>query len=267
MRENVKWIQETLLYEMRGKTTMLHSKTSIITGCNRGIGKAILEDFAKHGSDVFAVIRKENAEFTIYCDNLSKQYQVEIQIVYADFEDEEQVKQAAKTILGRKKPIDILVNNIGISNPLNMLTMTKMETIKDAFQVNLFSTLLFTQLISKGMMRKKSGSIIFISSSAAYDGGANVEYSASKAALIGASRRLAVELGAFHIRVNVVAPGLTATDMGNSMSPEDEAIALNKNIMKRKGKPEEIADAVVFLASDMSSFITGQVMRVDGGLL
>lgn len=246
---------------------MLKEKVAIITGCNRGIGKAILEDYAKHGSDVFAVVREENAVFSEYCEGLADEYQVEIHIIYADFSDEEQVKQAAKSILSTKKQIDVLVNNIGIANPLNMLAMTKMETVKDAFQVNLFSSLLFTQLISKAMMRKKSGSIIFISSSAAFDGGANVEYSASKAALIGAARRLAVELGAFHIRVNVVAPGLTATDMGNSMSSEDEAIALSKNIMKRKGEPEEIADVVVFLGSDMSRFMTGQVVRVDGGLL
>lgn len=246
---------------------MLNTKVAIITGCNRGIGKAILEDYAKHGSDVFAVVREENAVFSEYCEGLADKYQVEIHIVYADFSDEEQVKQAAKSILATKKQIDVLVNNIGIANPLNMLAMTKMETVKDAFQVNLFSSLLFTQLISKAMMRKKSGSVIFISSSAAFDGGANVEYSASKAALIGAARRLAVELGAFHIRVNVVAPGLTSTDMGNSMSPEDEAIALSKNIMKRKGEPEEIADVVVFLGSDMSRFMTGQVVRVDGGLL
>ncbi len=246
---------------------MLKEKVAIITGCNRGIGKAILKDYAKHGSDVFAVVREENAVFSEYCEGLADKYQVEIHIVYADFSDEEQVKQAAKSILATKKQIDVLVNNIGIANPLNMLAMTKMETVKDAFQVNLFSSLLFTQLISKAMMRKKLGSIIFISSSAAFDGGANVEYSASKAALIGAARRLAVELGAFHIRVNVVAPGLTSTDMGNSMSPEDEAIALSKNIMKRKGEPEEIADVVVFLGSDMSRFMTGQVVRVDGGLL
>ena len=246
---------------------MLNTKVAIITGCNRGIGKAILEDYAKHGSDVFAVVRKENAAFSEYCEGLADEYQVEIHIVYADFSDEEQVKQAAKSILATKKQIDVLVNNIGIANPLNMLAMTRMETVKDAFQVNLFSSLLFTQLISKAMMRKKSGSVIFISSSAAFDGGANVEYSASKAALIGAARRLAVELGAFHIRVNVVAPGLTSTDMGNSMSPADEAIALSKNIMKRKGEPEEIADVVVFLGSDMSRFMTGQVVRVDGGLL
>lgn len=246
---------------------LLEKKTAVVTGCNRGIGRAILEDFAKNGADVFALVRQETEEFTEFCDQLAIEHQVTITPVYADFHEEEQVKQAAKEIIGTKKQIDILVNNIGIANPLNMLTMTRMETIKEAFQVNLFSSLLLTQLISKSMMRKKSGSIVFISSSAAFDGGANIEYSASKAAVVGTGRRLALELGTFGIRVNVVAPGLTSTDMGNSMSPEDEAIAVSRNIMGRKGEPAEIADAVVFLASDMARFITGQVLRVDGGLL
>lgn len=245
----------------------LKNKTAVVTGCNRGIGKAILEDVAKHGADVFALVRKETKEFTELCEQIAKDNNVTITPVYADFQNEEEVKLAAKEILGAKKQIDILVNNIGIANPLNMFAMTRIETMKEAFQVNLFSSLLFTQLISKSMMRKKAGSIIFISSSAAFDGGANIEYSASKAAVVGAGRRLALELGTFGIRVNVVAPGLTATDMGNSMSPEDEAIAVSRNIMGRKGEPEEIADAVVFLASDMARFITGQVLRVDGGLL
>ena len=246
---------------------LLEKKTAVVTGCNRGIGKAILEDFAKNGADVFAVVRRETTEFAEICERMEKEYHVTITPVYADFYEEEQVKQAAKKIIGTKKQIDILVNNIGIANPLNMLTMTRMETIKEAFQINLFSSLLLTQLIGKSMMRKKSGSIVFISSSAAFDGGANIEYSASKAAVIGAGRRLALEFGKFGIRVNVVAPGLTATDMGNSMGSEDDAIAVSRNIMRRKGEPEEIADAVVFLASDMARFITGQVLRVDGGLL
>ncbi|MCI7784841.1 MAG: SDR family oxidoreductase, partial [Succinivibrio sp.] len=110
------------------------------------------------------------------------------------------------------------------------------------------------------------GSIIFVSSSAAFDGGANIEYSASKAAIIGAAKRIAKELCVGGIRVNVVAPGLTSTDMGNSMSEEDEKVALSMNLMKRKGQPSEIADAIAFLASDMASFITAQVLRVDGGL-
>lgn len=246
---------------------LLKSKVAVITGCNRGIGKAILEDLVMQGSDVFAVVRKEDPAFFQYCEELSKKYEAEIELVYADFQSDDEVKQAAKHILKTKKKIDILVNNIGIANPLSMLTMTRMETIREAFQVNLFSALLFTQLIGKSMMRNQKGSVIFLSSSAAFDGGSNIEYSASKAAVVGAVRRLALEFGKFNIRVNAVAPGLTDTDMGNSMSPEDEAIAAARNVMGRKAEPEEIADVVLFLASDLSRFMTGQVLRVDGGLL
>ncbi len=246
---------------------MLKNQTAVITGCNRGIGKATLEAFAKNGSNVFAIIRKENKEFQSYCQKLEETYNVTIELFYADFSVEGQVQNVAKEILRKKVPIDVLVNNIGISNHLTSLAMTRMSTIHEAFQINLFSSLLLTQLISKNMMRNKKGSIVFISSSAAYDGGANIEYSASKAAIVGATRRLALELGSFNIRVNAIAPGLTATDMGNSMNEEDEKIALSMNVMKRKGEPDEIADVVVFLASNMSRFMTGQTVRVDGGLL
>ncbi len=246
---------------------MVEDKTAVITGCNRGIGKAILETFARNGADVFAIIRRENEEFEKYCQKLMTKYDVKIDIVYADFSVEEEVQKAAKEIVATKKSIDILVNNIGISNPLNMLAMTRMNTIHEAFQINLFSSLLLTQLISKSMIRKKRGSIVFLSSSAAFDAGANIEYTASKAAINGSVKRLAMELGKFGIRVNAVAPGLTETDMGNSMSEEDEAIALEMNVMHRKGQPDEIADVVLFLGSEMSRFMTGQVLRVDGGLI
>lgn len=246
---------------------LLEGKTAVLTGCNRGIGKAILEELCEYGADVFAVVRKRTPEFEELCESYKSEYDTEIIIVEADFLDEDQVSRAAKEIVGYKKNIDILINNIGIANPLNMFTMTKMDTVKETFQVNFFSTIKFTQQIARAMMRKKSGSIIFISSSAAFDGGAGMEYSASKAAIIGAARRLARECGNFNIRVNAVAPGLTETDMGNSMSAEDEEIAKSMNIMHRKGQPKEIADAVVFLGSDLSGFITGQVLRVDGGLI
>ena len=245
---------------------LLKGKTAIITGCNRGIGRATLEKFCAYGADVFALVRQESESFLQDIENLKAQYGVEIIPIYADFKVEDEVKQAVKTILSYKKNIDILVNNIGIANPQAMFTMTKMDTIKDAFQVNLFSSILLTQLISRSMLRNKKGSIIFVSSSAAFDGGANIEYSASKAAIIGAAKRIAKELCVGGIRVNVVAPGLTSTDMGNSMSEEDEKVALSMNLMKRKGQPSEIADAIAFLASDMASFITAQVLRVDGGL-
>ena len=245
---------------------LLKGKTAIITGCNRGIGRATLEKFCAYGADVFALVRQESESFLQDIEKLKAQYGVEIIPIYADFKVEDEVKQAVKSILSYKKNIDILVNNIGIANPQAMFTMTKMETIKDAFQVNLFSSILLTQLISRSMLRNKKGTIIFVSSSAAFDGGANIEYSASKAAIIGAAKRIAKELCVGGIRVNVVAPGLTSTDMGNSMSEEDEKVALSMNLMKRKGQPSEIADAIAFLASDMASFITAQVLRVDGGL-
>ena len=251
---------------------LLEGKTAVVTGCNRGIGKAILENFVKNGADVFAVVRKEQEEFTLYINELMSEYKVDIIPIYMDLSNEDEVRSGAKSIIGykdasgEKKSVDILVNNAGMSNPLNSFAMTKMETIRSAFEVNLFGPMLLTQLLARNMMRNKSGSIVFVSSSAAFDGGANIEYSASKAAIIGEVKRLAVEYGPYNVRVNAVAPGLTATDMGNSMSEEDEKIALSMNIMKRKGEPREIADTVAFLASDMSSFVTAQVIRADGGL-
>lgn len=246
---------------------LLDGKTAVITGCNRGIGKAILENFAQNGAkNVFAVIRKESEAFNAFTADLSQKYGVTITPVYADFRDEETVKAAAKEIIAAKIPVDVLVCNAGVGLPLSSLAMTKMETIKEVFEINFFSQMFLTQLIARSMMRQKKGSIVYISSSAAFDGGANIEYSASKAAIVGEVKRLAVEYGPFNIRVNAVAPGLTATDMGNSMNEEDEKVALSMNIMKRKGEPREIANAVAFLASDNASFITAQILRVDGGL-
>ena len=238
-----------------------------MTGCSRGIGRAILDAFAREGANVFALVRREDEAFSRHCTDLEGKYGVAVTPVYADLSQEEQIQTAAKQVLAEKKPVDILVNNAGIANPLKMFTMVPMQQAREAFEVNVFAGLRLSQLLGRGMVRKRRGSIIFLSSSAAFDGGANVEYSASKAAVIGMARRLAIELGGSGIRVNVLAPGLTDTDMGNSMSKEDEAVAVSRNIFGRKAEPEEIADAALFLASDLSRFVTGQVLRVDGGLL
>ena len=246
---------------------LLEGKTAVITGCSRGIGKAVLDRMTAQGASAFALVRREDAAFTEHCAALSEKYGVDVRMVYADFENENAVTAAAREILKTKERIDILVNNIGVAFPQRMLAMTPMEAVKRSFQINVFSGMLFTQLISKSMMRGRRGSIVFLSSSAAFDGGANIEYSAGKAAVLGEVRRLAVELGGFGIRVNAIAPGLTDTDMGGITSEEVKASAMSRNIMKRMGEPEEIADATVFLASDLSRFMTGQTLRVDGGLL
>ncbi len=246
---------------------LLEGKTAVITGCSRGIGKAVLDRMTAQGASAFALVRREDAAFTEHCAALSEKYGVDVRMVYADFENEKAVTAAAREILKTKERIDILVNNIGVAFPQRMLAMTPMEAVKRSFQINVFSGMLFTQLISKSMMRGRRGSIVFLSSSAAFDGGANIEYSAGKAAVLGEVRRLAVELGGFGIRVNAIAPGLTDTDMGGITSEEVKAAAMSRNIMKRMGEPEEIADATVFLASDLSRFMTGQTLRVDGGLL
>ena len=137
------------------KGMLLKGKTAVVTGCNRGIGKAILQRMAANGADVFAVVRRESAEFAEFCAELSSKHNVEIQTVYADFQNEDQVKSAAKQILSTKRPIDVLVNNIGFSYPFKMLAMTTMDEIKNIFQINFFSPLLFTQLISKNMMKDR----------------------------------------------------------------------------------------------------------------
>ncbi len=246
---------------------LLKNKNAVITGAHRGIGLAIAKVFAQNGCNLYIVNRKEDPEFSSLMKDLEAQCGVSIFIDYADFSNTDEVKSVSKKLLSYKVPFDILVNNVGIANPLSLFAMTKLETIKETFEVNFFSSVALTQALSRNMMKQRKGSIVFVSSSAAYDGGACLEYSASKAAMIGATRRIAVELGKSGVRVNAVAPGLTSTDMGNSMSPEDEAIALSMNIMKRKGLPEEIANTALFLASDLSSFVTGQVLRVDGGLI
>lgn len=247
---------------------MLNKKNAIITGCNRGIGKAILVEFAKNGANVFAHARKRTEEFERLCEQLAEENKVRIYPVYFDARDNEQIKSAIKQIMTVTNEIDILVNNIGMVGSVKSFHMTTMQEIREEFEVNFFAQMEVTQYVSRYMIRRKKGSIINISACAGMDGNTGmIQYVSSKAALIGATKRLAIEMGQYGIRVNSVAPGLTETDMGNRMSPELAQETLNHQIFKRKAEPKEIADGVVFFASDLSTFVTGQVLRIDGGML
>jgi 3-oxoacyl-[acyl-carrier protein] reductase len=245
---------------------LLDNKNALITGCNRGIGKAILTTFAENGSNIWACVRQPSGEFQNYIKELSIRCNVEIWPVFFDLKDSDQVKSAVKTIMSMKKPVDILVNNAGISYNA-LFQMSTIDKMMEVFNINFFSPMMFTQFIVKLMMRNKKGSIINIASSTAIDGNAGRSiYGASKAAIICATRVMSNELAENGIRVNAIAPGITQTEMLSDMTEAVINESVRQTHMKRVGNPSEIAMAALFLASDMSSYVTGQVLRVDGGL-
>jgi len=244
----------------------LVGKTSVITGCARGMGKCMLELFAQNGSNVFACVRTQTIEFVNYCKTLEEENGVHILPLFFDMTDREEMKSAVKRIMSEKIPVDILVNNAGITYN-SLFQMSTMEKMQEVFDVNFFSPFLFTQYIAKLMLKNKKGSIVNISSSAGIDGNSGRSvYGASKAALICATKAIAAELGDSGIRANAIAPGITKTDMLSSMTEEVIRETIQQTDMKRAGEVSDIAKVALFLASDLSSYITGQVFRVDGGL-
>lgn len=247
---------------------MLTGKSIIVTGSNRGIGKTIVEECAKNHADVWACMRQVTDENVLSMEELSKKYNVTIKAIELDLLDKDSIKNSATEILSEKLQIDGIVNNAGATGPNRLFSMTSMEDIRETFEVNFFGPILFLQRFLKKMMRWRTGSIVNIASIAAIDGEpAQLEYVSSKAAMIGATRKLASELGQFGIRVNAVAPGMTDTDMVREMDTGLMEKTLDRTMMHRLAKAEEIAKAVVFLLSDQSAFITGQTIRVDGGAM
>ena len=245
---------------------LLQNKTAIITGSNRGIGKAVLETFAENGADIFACVRKESDEFSNVTARLSEKTGVSITPVYFDLAESEQVKSGIKSILSSKKQIDILVNNAGVATG-SFFQMTPMKDLKNLFEVNFFSQILFTQGISRYMSRFKTGSIINIASTAGLIGDAGTtSYGSSKAALMFVTKTMATEFGVMNIRVNAIAPSITKTDMFDQMDDKARNKLIESSALKRPAEAAEVANVALFLASDLSSFITGQVLRVDGGL-
>ena len=244
---------------------MLNKKNIIITGCNRGIGKELLIQFAKKSCDIWACVRRENQEFTELINELQESYKVKITPVYFDLTEESQIKLGIQSILKEKKQIDVLINNAGIAYG-GLFTMTSMDKLKEVFQVNYFAQIYIAQLVSRAMMRQKSGVIINMASVGGIEANPGyLAYGSSKAALIWATKCMAKELGNYGIRVNAVAPGLTETNMGHYKSDEELLKVINRTSLKRMGTPGEIAKAVMYLASDEASFITGQILQVDGG--
>lgn len=246
---------------------LLTKKTAVVTGCNRGIGKSILEIFSENGATIFACVRNIDENFKTLIDNLKKKYNNEIIPVEFDLADEKKIKEAANTILSSSKPIDILVNNAATIHTA-LFQMTSTSKLKEIFDINFFSQTIFTQYILKSMIKNKKGSITYISSSSSIDGNeGRSAYSSTKAALIAQSKTLSREVGQYNIRVNSISPGLTDTDMmKNNHRKEIVDEIISKISLKRLGNPNEIANIVLFLSSDFTTYITGQNLRVDGGM-
>lgn len=246
---------------------ILKNKSAVITGCNRGIGKSILEVFSSNGANIFACVRKIDSELENFTNKLSHQSKNKIMLVEIDFSSSDSIKSCCEKINNYKIPIDILVNNAGIVDT-SLFQMTKISDLEKIFEINFFSQTSFTQNILKQMMRNKKGSIIYISSTSALDNppGRNA-YSASKAALISQALTLSKEIGKKNIRVNVITPGLTNTKMATE-NTKKEIIqqVINSQSLNKIAEPIDIANAALFLSSDLSSHITGQVLRVDGGM-
>lgn len=245
---------------------ILNGKTAIITGANRGIGHKITEIFAKNGADIIACARSKNELFEADMERLSQEYSVKIIPIYFDLCNSDEMREAVKQIRGTKLPIDILVNNAGILSEYQRFLMMPLEEVRKCFEVDFFAQMEFTQYIGRLMQRNRKGSIVYISSIASQDGFfSSYDYVACKAAVNAAMLQQAREMGESGIRVNAIAPGLVMTDMIKDNNQENLQSIIPAIMLKRFGMTEEIANAVMFLASDLASYITGQVIRVDGG--
>jgi len=247
-------------------SNLLKDKVVVITGSNRGIGKSITEVFAENGANIIACSRSISPESRKWMINLESKFNISINTVELDLSDEKSVKDSIKQIFSISKKIDVLVNNAGVASGA-LFQMTPISELRKIFEINFFSQILLSQGIAKIMIRNKSGSIINLASTAAFiaDPG-TLAYGSSKSAFARATQSMSNELGIFNIRVNAIAPGVTRTDMFKQMSSEAIEKLIRSSALKRAAEPKEIANVALFLASDLSSHVTGQVIRADGGI-
>jgi 3-oxoacyl-[acyl-carrier protein] reductase len=243
----------------------LEGKVAIVTGANRGIGKTILELFVQNGATVYGAAR-EVGSLTSLIESYSQEYEGKIIPLYFDLTQDATMKSAIENLIKNKVKVDILVNNAGVAHG-GLLQMTSITKMREIFEVNFFSQMRLIQLVIKLMKLNSSSSIINIGSIAGIDSYPGyTSYGSSKAALIYATKSLSKELSQINIRVNAVAPGLTETDMALQMETKAKSEMINSSALKRMALKDEIAETVLFLASEKSNFINGQIIRVDGGI-
>lgn len=243
----------------------LDGRVALITGCNRGLGRSIMDAYVREGANIVACSRKQTEELTSYFDQCERQYGVTIYPLYFDLLNDDAIKTAMKQLYLLKLTIDILVNNAGMLNTDGLLRLS-MEKAHAVMQVNYFAPLLITQQVVKLMLHSKSPSIINIASiSGIKPTVGNSVYGASKAALINMTTCWAKELASAKIRVNAIAPGYMDSEMTASVDSSVVNNLVADTVLKRLGKTEEIANLAVFLASDDASYIDGETINITGG--
>ena len=245
---------------------LLKGKTAIITGASRGIGKGIAKEFALNGANVAFTFSK-SIKLAKEIEKDLKDLGVKAIGYQSDAANYEDSLNLVEKISNDFDSIDILVNNAGITRD-NLLMRMQEEDFNQVIKVNLNSVFNMTKAVQKTMLKQRSGSIINMSSVVGIKGNAGQSnYSASKAGIIGFSKSIALELGSRNIRCNVIAPGFIETEMTEKLDEKIIENWINSIPLKRGGTPEDVAKACVWLGSDMSTYVTGQVLNIDGGLL
>lgn len=245
---------------------MLHGENAIITGAGSGIGFAIVNRFAESGANIWAFVHTAKTELLKQYEQMATKNNIWIKAVEFDLMDEDSVKKSVKQVLSEGEKIDILVNCAGMVNA-KTLGMTSIEEMRQSMNANFFMPSLFMQLVSRKMMRQKEGNIINIISRAAPEfRSGTYAYGSSKMAMLWGTKAAAKELAQYNIRVNGVAPGLVETKLGTGRQTEEGIERyVSANNIKRAAKPGEVADVVLYLASEMSSYVSGQIINCDGG--
>ena len=245
---------------------LLEGKTAIITGGSRGIGKSIVEIFAKHGANVAFTYNSSAESAKAIAAEVSKEG-VKVKCYKSDASNFDNAQNLAAAVHKEFGSIDILINNAGITKD-NLLMRMSEEDFDRVIEVNLKSVFNMTKAVQRVMLKQRKGSIINMSSVIGLKGNAGQSnYAASKAGVIGFTKSMAIELGSRNIRSNAIAPGFIVTEMTENLGEETIKKYYENIPLKRGGTPEEVANTCVFLASDMSAYITGQVLNVDGGML
>ena len=245
---------------------LLQNKVILVTGASRGIGRAIATKMAQQGANVaFTYLSSVEKGEALVAE--LEVFGVKVKGYRSDASDYKQAEELMASVVADFGTIDVLINNAGITKDGLLMRMSE-EQWDSVIQVNLKSVFNLTKAATKPMMKAKSGSIINLTSIVGIRGNAGqANYAASKAGIIGFTKSIALELGSRNIRSNAIAPGFILTEMTGELNADATAEWTKSIPLKRGGQPEEVADACVFLASDMSKYITGQVLQVDGGML